>query len=74
MFMLPTGLFGLQERFDESDNILVRGARNVTDTLSDRLRTSLDRPSSVFVRARVYVCVCVCMYVCVYVWCVCLHV
>lgn len=33
------GLFDLQMQYDESDNVLVRGARSVTDTVQDRLGT-----------------------------------
>lgn len=36
---LAKALFGLRMKFDESDNIVVRAARSVTDTLTDRFGT-----------------------------------
>lgn len=46
-------IFDLQMKYDESDNVLVRGARSVTDTLTDRLGQVFENDESGAVLAEV---------------------
>lgn len=41
------GFFNLRMKFDESDNILVRGARNITDIVSEKLGSGVSDDESV---------------------------